>query len=88
MKEPNALNDVSEFHQTFKHPILDQPTIPDKKRCELRVSLIQEELNELMEAIEDKDIIEIADALADFQYVLAGAVLEFGIYGLNTSLKY
>ena len=81
MKEPNALNDVSEFHQTFKHPILDDPTIPDKKRCELRVSLIQEELNELSEAIEDKDIVEIADALADIQYVLAGAVLEFGLGG-------
>ena len=79
MEEPNALNDVSEFHKTFKHPVLSAPSIPDQKRCDLRVSLIQEELNELSEAIRDKDLVEVADALADIQYVLAGAVLEFGL---------
>jgi predicted HAD superfamily Cof-like phosphohydrolase len=41
--------------------------------------LLQEELNELKEAIADKDPVEIADALADLQYVLSGAVLEFGM---------
>lgn len=40
---------------------------------------MQEELNELKEAIENKDLIEIADALCDLQYVLSGAVLEFGL---------
>jgi predicted HAD superfamily Cof-like phosphohydrolase len=45
----------------------------------LRVNLLQEELNELKQAIEDNDIIEIADALCDLQYVLSGAVLEFGL---------
>ena len=79
MKEPQALNHVAEFHHTFKHPILPAPGIPDRSRCDLRVELIQEELNELKEAIEDNDITEIADALADLQYVLAGAVLEFGL---------
>ncbi len=49
MKKLDALNQVAEFHKTFDHPILDQPTIPAKKRCDLRVSLIQEELNELKE---------------------------------------
>ena len=78
MKEPRALNHVAEFHRTFKHPILTEPTIPEEKRCNLRVELLQEELNELKEAIKDKDIVEIADALADLQYVLAGAILEFG----------
>ena len=47
MKEADALNNVSEFHHTFKHPVLNEPTIPEKTRCELRVSLIQEELDEL-----------------------------------------
>ena len=79
MKEANALTNVVEFHSTFKHPILPEPEIPDQKRCDLRVELIQEELNELKEAIADKDIIEVADALADIQYVLAGAILEFGL---------
>ena len=73
------LESVAQFHETFKAPILDNPQIPSKERCELRVSLLQEELNELKEAIENKDITEIADALADIQYVLSGAVLEFGL---------
>ena len=79
MKEVNALTGVVKFHEVFKHPILKAPNIPDKKRCELRVELIQEELNELEQAIHDQDIIEVADALCDIQYVLAGAVLEFGL---------
>ncbi len=79
MKKIDPLNQVAEFHSTFKHPILDNPTIPSKERCELRVSLIAEELKELQEAIADKDIVEIADALCDIQYVLSGAVLEFGL---------
>jgi predicted HAD superfamily Cof-like phosphohydrolase len=79
MKEAEALNNVEKFHEVFKHPILDTPTIPDKKRCDLRVELIQEELNELQQAIIDNDIVEVADALCDIQYVLAGAILEFGL---------
>lgn len=77
--EPQALSDVAQFHDTFNAPILDTPQIPSAERCALRVALLQEELNELKEAIEDKDIVEIADALADLQYVLSGAVLEFGL---------
>ena len=73
------LEAVSEFHETFGAPILETPQIPSSDRCELRVSLLQEELNELKEAIEKGDVVEIADALADLQYVLSGAVLEFGM---------
>ena len=79
MKQPESLKQVAEFHKTFQHPILDNPTIPDEKRCALRVSLIAEELKELEEAIKANDIVEIADALCDIQYVLSGAVLEFGL---------
>ena len=75
----NYLESVSEFHKTFGAPILETPQIPSKERCELRISLIQEELNELKEAIAANDIVEIADALCDLQYVLSGAVLEFGM---------
>lgn len=75
----NYLQSVSEFHETFKAPILESPQIPSKERCDLRVSLLQEELNELKQAIEDNDLVEIADALADIQYVLCGAILEFGL---------
>ncbi len=79
MQYLNSLNQVAEFHKTFDAPILAEPQIPAVKRCELRVSLLAEELDELREAIENKDLIEIADALCDLQYVLSGAVLEFGL---------
>jgi len=77
--EPNALNDVSAFHETFDLPILDSPQIPSSTRCKLRVNLLEEELNELKEAIENDDLVEVADALCDIQYVLSGAILEFGL---------
>jgi len=79
MKQPDALNLVAEFHTTFKHPILSQPAIPAENRCKLRVALIDEELKELEVAILEKDIVAVADALCDIQYVLSGAILEFGL---------
>lgn len=79
MKDPKTLSSVAEFHKTFQHPIVNQPQIPSKDRCQLRVALIEEELRELKEAIENDDLVEIADALCDIQYVLSGAVLEFGL---------
>ncbi len=79
IKDTNSLNQVAEFHSTFKHPILPTPTIPSMERCKLRVELLAEELKELQQAIDDKDMVEIADALCDLQYVLSGAILEFGL---------
>ncbi|MFM8832312.1 MAG: hypothetical protein ACKOEV_01515 [Cytophagales bacterium] len=79
MQQPDALNQVADFHRTFKHPILPAPAIPDETRCKLRVALIAEELKELEVAISKRDIVEVADALCDIQYVLSGAVLEFGL---------
>lgn len=79
MQQPDSLNQVAEFHQTFNAPILEKPQIPSRERCALRVSLLQEELDELKKAIEDQNITEVADALCDLQYVLSGAVLEFGL---------
>lgn len=79
MEEPKPLNSVARFHKTFKHPIEEQPVIPAPKRCELRVELLAEELKELQEAIQANDLTEVADALCDLQYVLSGAILEFGM---------
>lgn len=79
MKDPKSLTSVAAFHQLFQHPILDTPQIPDSARCKLRVSLLAEELKELEEAIANNDIVEVADALCDLQYVLSGAILEFGL---------
>ena len=79
MEEANSLNKVAAFHKTFEHPIQEKPIIPALERAKLRVSLLAEELKELEEAIENKDLIEVADALCDLQYVLSGAILEFGL---------
>jgi len=79
MKQPDALNLVAEFHKTFQHPIVGQPAIPEENRCKLRVALLAEELKELEVAILEGDIVEVADALCDLQYVLSGAILEFGL---------
>jgi predicted HAD superfamily Cof-like phosphohydrolase len=79
MQDPKSLTSVALFHETFKHPVLPTPTVPDQTRCDLRVALLAEELKELQEGIANKDIVEIADALCDLQYVLSGAILEFGL---------
>lgn len=79
MKEAEALNGVSRFHQTFDLPVLESPIIPSAERCKLRINLLREELEELEDAIKDNDLVEVADALCDIQYVLSGAILEFGL---------
>jgi len=79
MLQPDSLNLVAEFHRTFKHPILNEPQIPPASRAQLRIALLEEELKELATAVRDNDIVEVADALCDLQYVLAGAILEFGL---------
>lgn len=79
MEKLDCLAQVAQFHHTFKHPVPQDPAIPSRERCDLRVSLIAEELKELQEAIDQNDLVGVADALCDIQYVLSGAVLEFGL---------
>ncbi len=79
MQQPDALNLVAEFHKTFKHPIQPGPVIPEENRCNLRVALLAEELKEMEVAILENDLVGVADALCDLQYVLSGAILEFGL---------
>jgi len=73
------LRQVMEFHETFKHPVRTIPTIIDRQRALFRAGFLQEELDELTQAILDNDIVEIADALIDLQYVLDGTILEYGL---------
>jgi predicted HAD superfamily Cof-like phosphohydrolase len=77
-KEPNTLESVAQFHTLFRCPVLTSPTLPAADRSKLRVSLLKEEVQELKDAIAQNDLVEVADALADIQYVLSGAILEFG----------
>lgn len=66
-EEPGALTGVAAFHDMFQMPVISTPSIPDDKRCQLRVSLLQEELDELKTAIVENDIVAVADALSDLQ---------------------
>ena len=72
-------NKVGIFMKTFGQEIKDKPSFSTDKINQLRLSLIQEELNELKEAMNNKDLIEVADALTDLLYVTYGAGHAFGI---------
>jgi predicted HAD superfamily Cof-like phosphohydrolase len=70
---------VLEFHKAFDLYYTTSPSIPDSKQKHLRVSLIQEELDELQDALINEDIISVADAIADLLYVVYGAALACGL---------
>ena len=72
-------NKVGIFMKTFGQEVKDKPSFSTDKINQLRLSLIQEELNELKEAMNNKDLIEVADALTDLLYVTYGAGHAFGI---------
>ncbi len=70
---------VKKFMEKFGQEIKEKAGFPDNKITSLRYDLIKEELDELKEAIEQKDIKEVADALTDILYVTYGAGHAFGI---------
>ena len=70
---------VGVFMKTFGQEVKNKPSLSDNKINELRVSLIQEELDELKEAMNNKDLLEVADALTDILYVTYGTGHAFGI---------
>ncbi len=75
----DTLSMVGEFHETFGHPMSSKPDISNPNLNGLRVGLIQEELDELKEALAAGDLVEVIDALGDLQYVLDGAFQAFGL---------
>ena len=70
---------VGIFMKTFGQEVKDKPSLSTEKINQLRISLIKEELDELSEAIQNKNLLEIADALTDILYVTYGAGHAFGI---------
>ena len=70
---------VRKFMETFGQEIKEKASFPNDKITSLRYELIKEELDELKEAINKKDIKEVADALTDILYVTYGAGHAFGI---------
>ena len=70
---------VKTFMKTFGQEVKENAEFPDNKILNLRIKLIEEELQELKDAINNKDIIEVADALTDILVVTYGGGLAFGI---------
>ena len=72
-------NSVKNFMITFGQEVKNKAEFPDEKIIKLRVDLIEEELSELKEAVKNKDLKEVADALTDILYVTYGAGHAFGL---------
>ena len=70
---------VGVFMKTFGQEVKNSPSFSTDKINKLRLDLIKEELNELTEAMKNKDLLEVADALTDILYVTYGAGHAFGI---------
>ncbi len=70
---------VGTFMKTFGQEVKTKPSLSSEKINKLRIDLIKEELEELTEAINNKDLLEVADALTDILYVTYGAGHAFGI---------
>ena len=70
---------VGDFMEAFGQDVQLEPTWPDFNTRELRLELIQEELDELSDAVADRDMVQIADALTDLLYVVYGAGHTFGV---------
>src|SRR5208282_1157271 len=74
-----AFEQVSEFHRAFGLPIASTPSLPAPEVQILRRRLEEEEFLELQKAHDERDLIEIADAVADLIYVLLGRCVSYGI---------
>lgn len=78
-----TLECVAEFHATYGLPVKNEPHLADARTNALRINLLQEELNELKEALEAGDEVGVIDALTDLQYVLDGAYLSLGYHDIK-----
>ena len=74
-----TLEKVKNFMMTFGQEVKESASFPDENIIKLRLKLIKEELEELEQALNDKNLLEVADALTDILYVTYGAGHSFGI---------
>ena len=70
---------VKTFMETFGQEVKNKPSFSSEKINNLRYDLIKEELDEFIEALDNKDLLEVADALTDILYVTYGAGHAFGV---------
>lgn len=82
-KMTDTLAKVREFHDTYGVAVKDAPDLSDGGINALRVTLLQEELDELREALAAGDTVEVLDALTDLQYILDGTYLSLGFHALK-----
>lgn len=75
----DKIMDVHHFHETFKIGNANEPTLIDEKDYTLRYNLIKEENDEYLEACQNGDIVEIADAIGDQLYILFGTICKHGL---------
>jgi len=71
--------DVKDFMTTYGQEVKTKSEFPEEQIIKLRIDLIKEELNELTDAIKQRNLVEVADALTDILYVTYGAGHSFGI---------
>lgn len=76
----NKIAAVSEFHKAFGLGMKENPTADlDNKKNVLRYELMREENEEYLEAANNNDLVEVADALGDMLYILCGTIIEHGM---------
>lgn len=82
-----SLEQVKEFHEAFGHPVAPQVGSVDRKTFELRIRLIEEELNETIRDFHAGDLVKTVDGLADLTVVINGSILVFGGYAIASEIK-
>ena len=72
-------NEVKAFHKAFGHPVSDTPVSLTEDRAKKRYAWMLEEINEFLDAVKSKDIVEQADAMIDTIYFALGTMVEMGV---------
>jgi predicted HAD superfamily Cof-like phosphohydrolase len=70
---------VAEFHRAVGQLVADMPALPEQSIRTLRITLLEEEVGEFCAAYASDNRIEMADALADIAYIIAGTVISYGV---------
>jgi len=78
----NVITLVRDFHDAFEQPYPKEPSLLTEKESLLRYSLMKEETEEYLDAVNNKDIVGIADALGDQLYILAGTIIKHGLHNI------
>lgn len=77
---------VKEFHIKFKQPVLNEPSLSAEDRTDFRHKIMAEEVEEYKEAVTNKDLIKVADSLADILYATYGTILEHGLQDMMADI--